>query len=358
MNNESRKEKPMIALFFLLFPVEAAAAEGGGNLSLWFILILLLVVAALVAVLLIRDKALRDKAVAVLGKIKKMFTRMRLKHKIKAGQRATEEAFRKLGQEAWKAGHKPETAAEILRELGTLDATIKAKATETEKAEAEEARIKQGQAQFLEGQKAKIAAQEEAARPHREETARQKAKLRDIEGRLAEAEKSARAADAERLRAENDLAAIQNDPAVPADQKAVRLTDTRMKIAVQIQQKAAAEAQLGPLGEQRASMNATIAHVQSILDGYDKVLADLANEQKEKTRAADAAAAELTKKKSGLRAEIEETEKKRHPHWTALGRDLSARRIDDPALTPFYAEIDRLERNLQDLENRLRALKA
>ena len=321
-----------------------------------FVLILLIVILGLVAVILIRDKPLRDKVLAFFHGIGKKVTRLRLQQKIKSGQRAKDGALQRLGQAAWKGGHKPETAAEAVRELGLLDDAIKAKNGEIEKNEAEAARIKQAQAEFVESQKAKIKEQEDKARPHREELTRVQANLREVESRISEVEKILRDAETELRRADGDLAKTDADASLTPDQKQVRNAESRARAQAAVQQKTAAEPKLAPLRGEQAALKKTCAEIQATIDGYTQAIRRLADEQKEKTRVADAQTADLAKKDHALRSEIKDLEKKEEPHWTALGRDIHGRRIDDSALTVLYAEIDNLDRNMRDIEERLKSL--
>ena len=270
----------------------------------WLFWVLLLVVAALIAGLLIRDKALRNKIAAGLKKLKKKWIRARLRGKIKKGQRTLDEALQRLGQAAWKAGHRPEESAEAVRELDVLDETIRAKNDEIEKIEAEAAGTKQAQADFLQSQKAGIDKQVEAARPYREELSGRQARLKEVELALGDAAKTATGAETEIRTAE------------------------------------------------KASILEAAAKIRTILDGYDKTIKGLGEELSEKMRTSEALVAEMDKKKSGLKAEIDETEKKKRPLWVALGKKLIEKRVDDPALASIYAEIDGIDKTIRENEAR------
>jgi len=94
------------------------------------------------------------------------------------------------------------------------------------------------------------------------------------------------------------------------------------------------------------------AKIQAVLDGYDKVIKGLGDEIIEKMRTSEALVSEMDKKKSGLKAEIDETEKKKQPHWIVLGKKLNEKRVDDPALAAIYAEIDGIDKTIREHEAR------
>lgn len=330
----------------------AAADSNKVSLPSWLFWVLLLAVAALIVGFIIRDKSLRDKLVGVFNKLKKKWTRARLKGKIGKEQRAQEEALKRLGQAAWKAGHKLRTPAEAVQELEALHETIRAKNAEIEKIEAETAQAKQVQADFLKSQKAKIDAQVEAARPHREELARRLAKLKEVERTLLDTEKNVAGAEAEIGAAEKERTGIEADAAMEAGRKQAGLAETRNKIEALIRKKADAADCMAPLRGEKASIMEASAKVQAILDGHDKTNKALGDELGEKMRASEALLRDMDKKKSGLKAEIDEAEKKKDPHWAALGKKLNERRIDDPALAAIYAEIDGIGKTIREHEAR------
>ena len=182
--------------------------------------------------------------------------------------------MQRLGQAAWKAGHRPEGSGEAVRELDALNETIRAKNDEIEKIDVEAARTKQVQADFLQSQKARIDKQVEAARPHREELSGRQARLKEVELALGDA------------------------------QKTVTVAETEMRTA------------------EKASIMEAAAKVQAVLDGYDKTIKGLGDELSEKMRTSEALVAEMDKKKSGLKAEIEEAEKKKLPHLVSPGKEV------------------------------------
>lgn len=322
------------------------------SLPSWLFWVLLLVVAALIAGLLIRDKALRNKVGAVLQKLRKKWSRARLRGKIKKGRRTLDEALKRLGQEAWKTGHRPEASAGALRELDALHETIRAKNAEIEKIEAEAARTKKVQAEFLQSQKVRIDEQVEAARPHREELSRRQARLKEVELALGDTEKIVTGAEMEIRTAEKELAGIEADPAMEAGRKQTCLAETRNKIEALIRKKAASADRVAPLRGEKASIMEAAAKVQAILDGYDKTIKGLGDELGEKMRAFETLITDMDKKKCGLKAEIDETEKKKHPHWAALGEKLNEKRVDDPALAAIYTEIDGIDKTIREHEAR------
>lgn len=341
-------------LFFPAFASSFGAVPDSNKVSLpsWLFWVLLLVVVALIAGLLIRDKALRNKIAAGLKKLKKKWIRARLRGKIKRGQRALDEAVQRLGQAAWKAGHRPEASTEAVRELDVLHETIRAKNDEIEKIEAEASGTKQVQADFLQSQKARIDKQVEAARPHREELSGRQARFKELELALGDAEKTVTGAETEIRAAEKELAGIGADAAIEVGRKEACRAETRNKIGALIQKKADSEDLVAGLRAEKASIMEAAAKVQAILDGYDKAIMGLGDELGEKMRTSEALVAEMDKKKSGLKAEIDETEKKKRTHWVALGKRLNEKRVDDPALASIYAEIDRIDKTIRENEAR------
>ncbi|MBM3293027.1 MAG: hypothetical protein FJY82_00730 [Candidatus Aminicenantes bacterium] len=319
--------------------------------------ILLIVIAALIALLLIRDKPLRKKVAAFFQGIGRSFQRARLRRKIKSGQAAQEEILRRLGQAAWKAGHKPETSAEAVRELTALEEMIKAKNEDVERLEAETARIRQAQTEFLESQKARIREREEKTRPPREELGRLRTKLQEVESGIGKAEKAVREAEAERRRAEGEIAKIEADASLPPDRKQAREAELRTLVQAASQNFAAGESSLPPLREERAALNKSMAELQAILDDAAREIGRWTDEQKEKTKATDAQASDLAKKIAGVKSEVRDLTKKEDPRWAALGRDVLGRRTGDPSLTALYAEFDKLDQNLRGVEERLKTLR-
>ena len=293
-------------LFLSLFASSFRAVPDSNKVSLpsWLFWVLLLVVVALVAGLLIRDKALRDKVAAGLNNLKKKWIRARLRGKIKKGQRTLDEALKRLGQAAWTAGHRPEASAEAVRELSVLHETIQAKKDEIAKIEAEAAETKQLQAEFSKSQKARIDKQVEAAQPHRDELSARQARLKEVALALDDAEKIVTGADSEIRTAE------------------------------------------------KASIMEAAAKVQAIIDGYDKAIKGLGDELSEKIRTSEAHVAEMEKRKSSLKAEIDEIDRKKQPHWAALGKTLNEKRVNDPALASIYAEIDGIDKAIRENEAR------
>jgi chromosome segregation ATPase len=341
-------------LYLSAFTSSFRAAPDSNKVSLpsWLFWVLLLVVVALIAGFLIRDKALRNKIADVLKKLKKKWTRARLRGKIKKGQRALDEALQRLGQAAWKAGHRPAASAEAVRELDVLHETIRAKNDEIAKIEVEAARTKQDQADFLQSQKAAIDKQVEAARPHREELSGRQARLKELDLALGDAEKTVTSAETEIRTSEKELAGIEADATIETGQKQARRAELRSKIGASIQKKADSADRVAPLRAEKASIVETAAKIQAIIDGYDKAITGLGDEQSEKVRTSEALMAEMDKKKSGLKAEIDEIEKKKQPHWVALGKKLNEKRVDDPALASIYAEIDGIDKTIRENEAR------
>ena len=341
-------------LFLSAFASSFRAVPDSNKVSLpsWLFWVLLLVMAALIAGLLIRDKALRNKIAAGLKKLKKKWIRARLRGKIKKGQRTLDEALQRLGQEAWKAGHRPEASAEAVRELDALHETIRSKNDEIEKIEVEATGTKQVQADFLQSQKARIDEQVEAARPHREELSGRQARLKEVELALGDAEKTATGVETEIRTAEKELAGIEADAAMEAGRKQIGLAETRNKIEALIRKKADSADRVAPLRAEKASIMESAAKVQAILDGYDKAIEGLGDELIEKMRTSEALVAEMDKKKSGLKAEIDRTEKKKRPYWIDLGKKLNEKRVDDPALASLYAEIDGIDKTIRENEAR------
>ena len=293
-------------LFLSAFSSSFRAVPEVNKVSLpsWLFWVLLLVVVALIAGLLLRDKALRNKFAAGFKKLKNKWIRARLRGKIKKAQRTLDEASQRLGQAAWKAGHRPATSAEAIKELNVLHETIQAKNDEIAKIDAEAAGTKQVQAEFLQSQKARIDKQVEAARPHREELSERQAKLKEVALALDDAEKTMTGADSEIRTAE------------------------------------------------KASIMEAAAKVQAIIDGYDKAIKGLGDELSEKIRTSEAHVAEMEKRKSSLKAEIDEIDRKKQPHWAALGKTLNEKRVNDPALASIYAEIDGIDKAIRENEAR------
>lgn len=295
------------------------------GLPYWTFWLLICVIFLLVAFIFLRDKDLRRRLSYLLSGGKRKVLRLRLQMRLKKEKQRRAGFVKELGSAAWGLDPRPAAGERLYGELRALEekrASLRAEwqgavdRLETLRTKAEEAKA---------AARAETAVEEERKKPH--------------ELRWRELKEKDRALEKE-IKAAGKVAA--KNGAAPA---AAAAADAEM----------AARPDL--LRDGRAAIAEELASVQKELETIDGRIGDIREKARVLTRTLEAEVREWERDRDGTQEKIREAERLMEPLFDGLGAIINEARPDHLSLVAFYAKIDRIDKSVRDLTERIAALR-
>lgn len=326
------------------------------TLPLWLFWLLIGLVGALLILLLIRDKALRRSLKNVFSRARRRVKKGRLEGRIKKESKGKDSALVDLGEKAWSTGVKLEAASDVINDLQTLERKSKEHVKEVEAVEKEIEKLQNSHDEYRKNQDEKIKLQEEAKSPYVEHLNQTKDSLGETEADLSHIEREIRASEKEKNDAQKEITKIEENTKLSDEIKKIKIEELNAKVFEMTKKKEELSEKQPAIEEQKAKLDQQKVKDQEKIKEFDKEIAALREEDKERQKAYEKEMKQWQKKKDTLLEKNKEIEKQEQPLFARMGKIFNEQRIKDPALADIYSRIDAIDKAVQEYETRLSEL--
>jgi len=320
----------------------------------WVFWLLIFIIVFLVAVILIRDKGIREAVKNLFLRLKKKIRMARIKSKINKENEKKVEILRNLGEEAWKKGIVADLAFEEKGKVDELTAEKKRTETEIEKRNAEIDTQKKALDAFTKKQETLIKEQEEKLEPLEKEFSRVKKELHDWEKDANEKERQIAKLEKKIAAYRQKIEENEND----ADLSKIEKQQNREEI----------EKTIGELENNRSQVQQEAESLRSAQPEKAKKTADLEPRIKEFEERIKT----LKEKKKTEEKRLEETidasrsnrnrqvgqqselQKKLDSLFEKIGERINKKRVESHDLAALYTQIDNQNKIIKDLEKQIK----
>ena len=343
----------MNTLSQLLLSGVSAEADTGPSGGISFTLILILIIVALVAVLLIRDKKIRDKVKGFFSLIGKKIKNARIKSKIEKEEKEITELIGKLGQKGYEDDLFPAGSDKLIetikKEKGIMDKLGRALA-ETEK------KIDDLKAEFeifASLKRSDIEKEEKVKAPVEKKFKEVSRLVSDLKRESGDNEKKITKIGRGIEKVEAELEKISGDGLLDPEEKRARtdreektLADLKEELSGITMREAAIPGELSILEKEEIDLKLK-------LDVFEKSINRLESEFSDAEKKHDGKIGQLVKEKGHLAGEKAKSENVLTGIYGELGKVYDKERPDNKDLSVIYIDIDRARERIKNLRAQL-----
>lgn len=317
-------------------------------LPLWLFWILIGLIGVLVILLLFRDKALRRSLKKAFLSARLRVKKARLESRIKRETREKEKALVELGQKAWSLGVQSEPAADVLKNIQALEQEKEGVLKEAAGVGTEIETLQKTHAKSRKSQEEKLKELEEKKSPLVEHLSQAKENLKQTEADLSHIEKEIRDADKGKTEAEKDITKIEANTQLSAEIKKIKSEELKARIFEMVKKKEDLEAKRPSIEEAKSKLLQQKTSDQNKIQEFDRMIAELQEEKKERHKVFENEMKERQKKKDNLMKKNREIEEQKQPLFARLGKALYDQRVEIPKLADIYARIETIDKAVQE----------
>ena len=330
------------------------AAEGLPYWLLWFLLCVILL---LVAFIFLRDKDLRRRISSFLSGARRHMLRLRLQVKLKKERLKKTALWRELGKLAWNEDFRSPCIDEECARLSALEEEIGRHQKTWHDVYSRIEVLGREHDAALKRFRDLVAEQEEARRPHQEETLALANRKSEILEALESANREAEAAEAQLKAAEKDVRAIEDNPKLAPAERTARAGRARDKVAALGARVLALRERIPLVQEERYRLERRLEEVEGRVRVFNAAIRRIDEEYRERLQAREREIREWQKAKEHTQDKIVGVKRLMEPLFENVGRILDEARIDHGDMAVLYFEIDGVNKTIADFETRLEHLK-
>jgi len=339
-------------LLFLLFSGQVVEVDGGsGRIS--FTLILILIIIALVAVLLIRDRKIRNKVKGFFSLIGIKIKNARVKSKIEKEEKEVSELIIKLGDKGFENRIYPENTEELIEEIKKekeiIDKFEKALVENEKKIE----NLKSEHEIFVSLKKSEIEKEEKVKDPVEKKYKDVSRLVSDLKKESDENEKKIIKIGKGIEKSEEEIDRLSKDELLDPDERAGRrereqktLEELKKELSERTMRETAIPGELSSLEKEESDLKLK-------LNIFEKSLEKLQDELKETEKKYDEKISELVKKKGHFTGEQTKSSNILKGIYEKLGKVFDKVRLENNDLSVIYIDIDRARERIKNLQSQL-----
>jgi len=336
-----------------IFSSQNAPPGAREGLPYWIFWLLLCVILLLSAFIFLRDKDLRQRINNFFFRTKQKLIKLRLQHQLKKETSKKQTSLLNLGKKAWEEKIPVPKGEKIIDQLKDLSQKIDAQKKELKETEE---KIESLNTAMLETSKTfdqDISEQDKIKNTHQEELNTLKEKEKTIESQVLEKQKEIE----DYTHQINDLydSLKEKKEAENSEEQTEKIDPEKVKqkISALTEKKEKSDTAIKTYVEDKTKLETEKDNVKSKIDEVSKKIDKLSEEQKERTRKHQKEIKEWDKTRNRILSQIKAFEEEEIPLFESLGKILDAERLDQKKLEVFYAQIDRINSKIQDLEKQI-----
>ncbi len=319
----------------------------------WVFWVLIIIVLFLSAVILSRDKGIRQGIKNIFARLKKKIRVARIKAKINRENEKMRDLLKNLGQETWSKGIAVGGVEEEVQEAKTLQDEKAKMESEIGSLNSEIEKNRKSWEEFNKKQNGFIKDHEKKREPLAAEFNKLKKSLDEWEKELHEKEKLKSRIEKKLSGNQKKIEEIESDEYLSKIEKKEKRTELENAIKE-------LEINLRNLGNEHRSLNERGPQIRSKLgeiepkvrelDGRIKSLKD---EQKSEEKRVDEIIADQRKRRNTLIGQKTLTINRLDALFEKIGKKVNRSRVENTALSGLYAQIDSLNKVIRELESQL-----
>ncbi|NIM58897.1 MAG: hypothetical protein GTO16_08150 [Candidatus Aminicenantes bacterium] len=326
------------------------------GMRFWVFWFLLSVILLLVFFIFLREKRLRQKLNLFFSRAKRGFIKSRLQARLKKENLKKAELIRDLGEETRKQGITIEETKEIDEELKTLEDNMSASQAEMKEMDSQIEMFNRQLEETSRKHEDQIKQKEAEIKPYIEKMTTTKEKEKLVELDLIKKQHELEEADKKLKAATKEAKEIEANEELSEDDKRTQGEEAKEKIKDLESQKEKTQEELEQLREERPKLEKEIKELQRRINDCERTMKQIDKEKKEQTRSFHIETKELKKSKEKVQKKIEDIVLEKEPLFESLGKIIDEVRVKHSKLTIFYSQIDRTNRNIEEIETNIQNL--
>ncbi|MCP5046557.1 MAG: hypothetical protein GY940_05245 [bacterium] len=331
---------------------ETAGSIDGG-VAYWVFWLMLAVIVFLAAVILIRDKSIREGVKNIFFRVRRKIHDAGVKIKISREKEKAAAFLVELGKKAWEKNIHPDGTGNIdaqlhqlRREEGALENDIEA----LQKKMDQDRRTFEG---YKKDRETAVNEQEQLKSPEVKEFNRLKKQLHDIEKNTTEKEKLKARHEKKVATYKKKIVETREDNTLSKIEIQTTTSQLEGDINRLEQDIKGLTRDLEPLVRERGNPARAIEDIKPRITRYDETIKRFKDELKGREKEYETQKRNQVKKKGNLEEKRRQLQQQANTRFGKLGEVLNARRIENPVLSRLYSELDSVEATIKRLEKQL-----
>jgi len=343
---------------FLLseFAIQNQPSVPKEGMRFWVFWLLLSVILLLVFFIFLREKRLRQKLNLFFSRAKRGFIKSRLQARLKKENLKKAELIRELGEETRKQGISVEESKDIDAELKTLEDNMNTSQEEMKEMDSQIEMFNNQLEETSNKHEDQIKEKEAEIEPYIEKLTKTKEKEKLVELDLIKKQHEIEEGDKRLKAAGKEAKEIEGNPELSEEEKRAQGEEAEEKIRNLKKQNEKTQEELKGLREGRPESEKEIKNLQRRINDCERTMKQIENDKKEQTRKFQKEIKDLGKSKQKVQKKIEEIAQQKEPLFESLGKIIDEVRVKHNKLAIFYSQIDRTNRDIQEIETNIQNL--
>jgi predicted nucleic acid-binding Zn-ribbon protein len=326
------------------------AAEG---LPYWTLWLFLCVVLLLLAVIFLRDKNLRRRLSSFLSGARRRMVQLRLQTKLRREREKKRALWKELGRRAWSEDIASECISSECERLAGLEEEMRLLQMTWHEIFSKIEALGKEHEEETNRFRSLIKEQEEARKPHGEERKTLSARESEILDAIGGTAWEVDSAEGQLRSIDKEVRAVEDHPKIADSEKATRLVQAQEKAAALAEKIAGLQAKLPILHEERQALEDRQAECEGRIDVFNQRIDEIEEEQRETNRIHEREIRDWMRKKQRAQDKIIELQRLMEPLYESMGQALDEARVVENNLAVVYFQIDAVNQNIRDLEERI-----
>jgi len=346
----------MKTFFLSEFALQNQPSIPGEGMRFWVLWLLLSIILLLVFFIFLREKRLRQRLNLFFSRAKRRFIKSRLQARLKKENLKKAELIRELGKETRKQGISVEESKDTDAELKTLEDNMN---TSQEEMKEMGFQIEMFNNQLEETSKkheGQIKEKEVEIEPYIEKLTKTKEKEKLVELDLIKKQNDIEEGEKKLKAAGKEAKEIEKNAELSEEEKRTQGKEAEEKIRNLEKEKEKTQNELEDLREERPALEKEIKNLHRRINDCERTMKQIEKDKKEQTRKFQKEIKELRKSKQKVQKKIDEIAQQKEPLFESLGKIIDEVRVQHNKLAIFYSQIDRTNRNIQEIEANIQNL--
>jgi chromosome segregation ATPase len=346
----------MIDFFAGTLSQQAANASAREGLPYWTFWLLISFILLLLAFIFLRDKELRRKMDEFFFRTRKRLIKYRHQRRMTRESRRKERLILEIGQKAWERRIEIKNGKKIFRDLQYLE-------EKGEKLQKEAADIKTkisflntSQDESASKYDAHLNEKEDEKSPHVDRLLEFKAKEKEIEIEVIEAQKELEVMIKDINSTRKDLREVEENGLDWDDRKKAEVKGIQEKLDQMEKDKEALDNKIKMLVEDKANFEKQKKEHEKSIERIEKEISKIEHDKKHQIKEYQKEIKEWEKNEIKLSDRIEKVVKEKEPLFVKYGSLVERERVSDQELDALYSQIDRVSVRIEEIEKQIEAL--
>jgi predicted nucleic acid-binding Zn-ribbon protein len=319
----------------------------------WLFWVMLVVIVFLAAVILIRDKAIREGVLALLFRVRRKIQDTRVRMRISKERERFSALLTELGKKAWGKVPGPAGTGAIGDQLKAVHDDKSDLAGQLDGVQKNMTSGREAFELFRDRQAGAIKEQEALKAPLVEELDRLKGRLKELEKTTGDMARSRAKHEKKAAGLRTRLQEVRTDDSLSKIEKQTQEEQLRRDIEEQDRLARELEHRLKPLEEQQGNPGKEIEKLKPRIDTYNKEISQLKDKLKARQKEYEARRKEHSKQESALESKSKQLERQADILFKQLGEALYKERFPGTDLDPVYAQLDLVEQAVKRMEKQI-----